>query len=301
MTIYPVMDIQRFCVHDGPGIRTVVFFKGCPLHCPWCANPESQTRKRSLFYDGQSCMGCGVCQASCPNGAISIEWKDNRSVPVIDRGRCRVCGSCGSKCPAGAVTYSGTIMTAREILDEVRKDADYYEASGGGVTLSGGEVFAMGEDLSELLGMLRAESLSVAVETCGQFAYDAVENCLDDVDLFLYDVKHVDRKRLKAVTGGDSTVIMGNLSRLLYAGKQVVVRIPVIPGFNHTLEDMEQIMKAVKALGVERVELLPYHTFGKGKYEKLGRRYEMGDVSMLTESDLEMYDGLLPSVMKMLI
>lgn len=293
MTIYPVMDIQRFCVHDGPGIRTVVFLKGCPMHCPWCANPESQSRKRVLLHDGKTCIGCGICQTSCPNGVIRMIQNGERQLAEFSREWCAACGICGSKCPTGAITYSGTAMTTSEILDEVRKDADYYKASGGGVTLSGGEVFAIGSGLSELLERFQEAGIPVAVETCGQFSYDTVENCMDDVDLFLFDVKHVDKQRLKMVTGGDTEVIMGNLKRLVLGEHKVIVRIPVIPGFNHTWKDMEEIIGTVKSLGVEQIELLPYHTLGKGKYEKLGRDYELGDTPMLSKKDLAVYQGLL--------
>lgn len=293
MTIYPVMDIQRFCVHDGPGIRTVVFLKGCPMHCPWCANPESQSRKRVLLHDRKKCVGCGICQDSCANGVIRMGMEEERRIPVFKRERCVACGVCGSLCPAGAIAYSGTAMTTGEILAEVIKDADYYEASGGGVTLSGGEAFYIGNGLSELLEQFKAAGLHTAVETCGQFSYDTVENCMDDVDLFLYDVKHVDKNQLKSVAGGDVEVIMGNLKRLVQGRRDVTVRIPVIPGFNHTKKDMGNIIGTVKSCGVERIELLPYHTLGKGKYEQLGRDYELGDTPMLTKKDLEVYRELL--------
>lgn len=293
MTIYPVMDIQRFCVHDGPGIRSVVFLKGCPMHCPWCANPESQSKKRVLLHDRKKCVGCGSCQTACPNGVIRMVAEGDKRLPDFSRERCAACGSCGSSCPAGTITYSGTAMTTPEILAEVKKDADYYEASGGGVTLSGGEVFAVGSGLLELFEQLKMAGFHTAVETCGQFSYHMVENCMDDVDLFLYDVKHVDKERLKIVTGGDTEVIMGNLKRLVGEGRNVIVRIPVIPGFNHTWEDMEEIIGTVKSCGVEQIELLPYHTLGKRKYEQLGRDYEPGDIPMLSKKDLEVYQGLL--------
>lgn len=289
MTIYPVMDIQRFCVHDGPGIRTVVFLKGCPMHCPWCSNPESQSRKRVLLHDTKKCTGCGACQSSCPNSVIGMKMDGGRRIAVFEREKCTACGSCGSSCPAGAITYSGTAMTASVILDEVRKDADYYNLSGGGVTLSGGEALSIGSELSELLKQFKAEGYHVAVETCGQFSYDAVENCMNDVDLFLYDVKHVEKERLNTVTGGDAGVIIENLKRLVKEGRKVVVRIPVIPGFNHTIKDMEEITETVKSCGVMQMELLPYHTLGKSKYDKLGRDYALGDTPMLSMEDLKIY------------
>lgn len=293
MTIYPIMDIQRFCVHDGPGIRSVIFMKGCPMHCPWCANPESQSRKRVLLYDRKKCVGCGSCQISCPKGVIQMTSEGGRSIPHFTREKCVACGCCGSSCLAGAITYSGTMMTTSEILDEVQKDSDYYRAGGGGVTLSGGEVFAGGRELPDLLEQLKIAGFHIAVETCGQFSYDMVEDCMDDVDLFLYDVKHVDKERLKTVAGGDMDVIMGNLKRLVREGRKVMVRIPVIPGFNHTRNDMEEIIKTVKSCGVEQIELLPYHTLGKGKYAQLGQDYELGDTPMLSKKDLGIYRSLL--------
>lgn len=288
MKTYDIMEIQRFCVHDGPGIRTVVFLKGCPMRCPWCANPEGRTKRRVLLYDESKCSACGLCYRVCEQQAIRMvpDGEAGRRVPHFIREACTACGRCGEHCPGGAISYSGIGMTEAEIMKELAKDADYYRATGGGITLSGGEVFSLGQDAASLIRSIKGEGYHLAVETCGQFDYGSVADVLPMVDLFLYDVKHADPQKLWDVAGGDVRVIFGNLKRLIQMGADVIVRIPVIPKFNYSIEDMTAIREAVTSCGVTQVELLPYHTLGKGKYKKLGMDYGMGDTPMLTQGDL---------------
>ena len=281
----PVMEIERFAVHDGPGIRSVLFLKGCVLHCPWCANPESQGGKPVLLHDAVRCVGCGACAQVCSNSAI--HWQEGQR-PLFDRTRCAACGRCVQQCLQSALSISGQSMTAQEIADILLRDRDYYVDSGGGVTLSGGEALLQGEALLPLLRILQQNGVSVAVETCGQFPTAVLEPLLPYLDLFLFDVKHADAAVLRAVTGGDADLIARNLDAIAAAGKQVVARVPVIPGFNHTPQAMEQILRFCIAHGITEVHLLPYHTLGKSKYAKLGLPYTL-TAPMLTKAEVQPY------------
>lgn len=276
-----VFEIERFAVHDGPGIRSVVFLKGCRLHCPWCSNPESQSAARQLMRDEKKCVGCGECARNCPNGAVS--WTPGER-PRVDRTRCRACGKCAELCPAGALSLCGEAMTAEQILNTVLRDRDYYEDSGGGVTFSGGEAVLQAPALVPLMAALEAEGIHTAIETCGAAPAENFAMVIPHTRLFLFDVKHSDADKLRAVTGADIEEVGANLSSAV-SGADVIARVPVIPGFNHTAEEMEGIFRFALAHGVRRADLLPYHTLGKSKYEKLGREYTI-DAAMLTKDDL---------------
>lgn len=276
-----VMDIQRFCIHDGPGIRTTVFLQGCPLRCPWCANPESQAIGRKLMHDGKKCVGCGACAAVCGANAVRMEGGG----PRFDRGACLACGNCASACPAGAITYSGRTLTARQVLETVLRDRDYYDNSGGGVTLSGGEPFAQFEDMLELLRLAKGSGLHTAVETCGQVPPDRFAQALDWIDLVMMDVKHTDAERLKAVTGADLAVILRNAAQV--EPEKLRLRMPVIPGFNE--DCIGAFFGIAQRLGVRNVHLLPYHTLGVNKYAALGRAYALDGVGMLRKEALAPY------------
>ena len=280
-----VMEVERFALHDGPGIRSVVFLKGCAMHCPWCANPESQSHKRQLLYDANKCVGCGRCAAVCPVGAITFTPGEK---PAFDRSRCTACGLCGEACPQSAIAYSGSLMAPEEIAALVLRDRDYYDQSGGGVTFSGGEPLLQVEALFPLLKLLKAEGLHLAVETCGHFPSAHLPPLLPYIDLFLFDIKHAHPATLRQVTGGDFALIEANLKAVLAAGKPVVGRVPVIPGFNHTPEVMGDIFALCARLGVTQLHLLPYHTLGKGKYARLGLPYTL-TTTMLSNEDLRPY------------
>lgn len=283
-----VMEIERFAVQDGPGIRTAVFLKGCEMRCPWCANPESQRRAVLLMHDGTACVRCGACARACPSGAVAFAAGE---VPVFDRARCNACAACARVCPAGAITYSGTWMTPEQIMQTVLRDKDYYAASGGGLTLSGGEPLLWGAALLPLLAMCRENAVSVAVETCGQFPPEHLPPLLPYLGLLLFDVKHADAEKLGRVAGGHSETILENLDAAVAFGVPVTVRIPVIPDFNHTQAEMAEIFRLIKAHGVRQAELLPYHTLGKNKYAKLGLPYTLG-APMLAPHELEPYRAL---------
>ncbi len=265
-----VFNIERFAIHDGPGIRTCVFLQGCPLRCQWCANPESQVRGVQLLHLDTKCSGCGRCAKECPNRAIVIQ--DGKA--VFDRGKCTRCGVCVKACLQQANQLSGKQMSLDEIRETVMRDADYYKTSGGGVTFSGGEAMAYAGELLELVQKLKESGISVAVETCGQTAWDQFKVLLPYVDIFLYDLKSLHSNVLKQYTGGDVKVITHNLERLAEScGEKIVLRIPVIPGVNFSKEDIEEMLCYARKLGIEKVDLLPYHTLGMVKYKQLGLEY----------------------------
>lgn len=282
---YNIMEIERFAVNDGPGIRTVIFFKGCPLHCPWCSNPESQSSRTLLMYDKDKCICCGECSKVCMQGAITFS---EGCPPVFNRLKCITCGRCGSVCLQKAITYSGTIMSVQDIIKTVLRDFDYYEQSGGGITLSGGEALQQGLKLMPLLTELKEHNLHIAVETCGQFSDKIIKDISPFIDLFLYDIKHTDSEKLNRTTGGSFDLIDRNLSEIIKLNRKVIARIPVIPDFNHSDIEINNILGYCVEKGIKEVDFLPYHNLGKSKYGKLGLVYTL-DHKMLTEQDLLPY------------
>lgn len=265
-----IFDIQRFSLHDGPGIRTTVFFKGCNLHCYWCHNPESQLSHNELQQYPAKCIGCGQCLLHCPKGALSRV----AGVIEIDRTLCDGCGICADVCCAGALVLAGRLATPASVMDTVRRDRAFYEKSGGGVTISGGEPLFQHEFLTELLNLCRAEGIDTAIETAGHVPWAWFEDVLDLTDLFLFDIKHADEARHRLGTGVGIELIRHNLEGLLRRKARVWVRIPVIPGFNADPADMGRIAGSLAHLqGIEKVELMPFHRLGTGKCESLGRTY----------------------------
>lgn len=279
--LYTITNIQRFATHDGPGIRTVVFFKGCPLHCPWCANPETWKREPELFHDDSLCTGCSRCVQVCPKQAVTVTGGKAR----VNRSLCNGCGKCTQACLNKAMEITGRSMSIASILEEVAKDDEYYQASGGGVTLSGGEIFA--QDPVPLLKALKERGYHTAIETEGAYDLEKLEQALDWIDLVYHDVKHCDPEKLKKVTGADAADIRKHLRFLKASGKPAVIRIPVIPGFN--LEDLEDIRTYVKDLGFTKIQLLPFHPMGKGKWQKLDRRYPYEQTPMMDKAQLESF------------
>jgi pyruvate formate lyase activating enzyme len=267
-----VFDIKRFSIHDGPGIRTTVFLKGCPLRCWWCHNPEGQARQPELFLRPERCIGCGACLEVCEHGAIS---QDGERM-VTDRACCTDCGVCAEVCYAEAREVVGREMTVVEVMDAIERDSAFYDQSGGGVTFSGGEPLTQPIFLGELLRACKAATLHTTLDTCGFAPWDIVESVRGDVDLFLYDLKLIDDVRHRKVTGVSNARILENLRRLSRKGHRIVLRVPIIPGIN----DDEETVHAIGAFAadlpsLERVELLPYHRIGQGKYGQLGKTCPM--------------------------
>lgn len=283
-----IFNIERFAIHDGPGIRTTIFFKGCPLRCPWCANPESQKKIKQLQYNQKKCVACGYCVRNCPNGAISL----NEERVVFSREVCQKCGACVKSCPSSALSFIGVNKEIDEIYAEVIKDKDYYMASGGGVTLSGGEAMFQPKAAKELLKRLKADGIHTAIETCGDVPTESFRELIEYVDLFLFDVKHINPEKVKNVTGGNLERILQNLSYIAnHKASEIVIRVPVIPQFNNEPEIITQIFELAQKNRIREVHLLPYHTLGIHKYGQLGMTYQMPEQGILKE-ELKPYANL---------
>jgi pyruvate formate lyase activating enzyme len=278
-----IMEIERFAIHDGPGIRTIVFLQGCPLSCSWCSNPESQKMGTHLLYMENKCIGCGRCYKSCPND--SIDFTDGR--PVFNRNKCIFCKNCAAICPQDAIKFIGEKISVAEIMEKVCRDKDYYYHSGGGVTISGGEPFVQCEGLIALLRRCKSEGLHTAIETSGQADTDKIKKALPLVDLFLFDIKHTDTHELKKETRADLELIWNNLRTITaFDAKKVIIRVPVLPGFNHKPDIIRKIYDLALELNIREVHLLPYHTLGKDKYKQLGMPYTFSCDRILTNNEL---------------
>lgn len=276
-----VFNIQRYSINDGPGIRTCVFLKGCPLNCLWCHNPESKCREPELSFSPAKCIGCGKCQQVCPRNCHS--FANGRH--LIDRVRCKNCGKCTRVC-VGALELIGKEMQASEIITEVCKDQPFYETSGGGVTFTGGEPFAQPEFLLTLLQEAKRQGLHVCVETCGFVRREALKQAIPYIDLFLYDCKETNPEQHKKFTGVDNKLILDNLDFISNLGKRIVLRCPLVPGYN----DRQEHLKAIAALankysGIIRIDVEPYHPLGKDKAESIGQIYQIQN-STITSKEL---------------
>ena len=280
-----IFNIQKFCVNDGPGIRTTVFLKGCPLRCPWCANPESQLERVQVLHDNAKCLHCGLCKEVCPSGAVSIT--DGRV--HTDQAACTACGACVRACPGHAKKIEGEQKTVQQVLDVVLQDRPFYEESGGGLTLSGGE-FMMQYDFSRnLLLAAKEESLHTCCETTGFTPLSRFNEIMHSLDTILFDLKHWDADTHLKATGVSNTLPLKNLKAAIEAGKDVLPRIPVIPGFNDAISDAEGFSMRLQEIGAERCQLLPFHQFGENKYDLLGMDYRYRNIPALHREDLENY------------
>ena len=279
-----VFNIQRFSIHDGPGIRTTVFLQGCNLRCFWCHNPESNPLQPVVQFFPDKCILCGMCVDTCPEGAQQIE--DGQR--LYFRELCQTCGKCVDECFSRALVMPAREMTADVVLAEVHRDRDYYNDSGGGVTFSGGEPFLQKEFLLELLRASKRAGLRTAVDTAGNIPFDWIMEALPYTDLFLFDCKGIDEPRHRAATGVSNQRILENLRKLGDGRARVWVRVPLIPDVNDRPEDIEQIAEFLAHLpGIEQVELLPFHHLGAGKYESLGLEYASQGLKPPTESQME--------------
>lgn len=265
-----LFDIQHFSLHDGPGVRSTVFFKGCPLACWWCANPESQSTAPQLLFFRNLCASCGACLAVCPQGALSLTEDGLR----MDRKACTGCGACVPQCRNNARQLSGKLMTVDEICTEVRQHWRIFQQSGGGVTCGGGEALSQAEFLHDLLKALHDEiGLHTCLDTCGMAPWPVLERILPYLDMVLLDIKHMDSGVHKAATRAGNETILANARALAKAKMPVLVRVPLIPGFNDTDENLHALGAFLKKNGLTEAELMPYHTLGLNKYAALGQTY----------------------------
>lgn len=263
-----IFNIQKFCTSDGPGIRTTVFLKGCPLKCVWCHNPESQSIKTDISYNAERCLNCGKCVARCPNHCHGIECGVHRYV----RADCKACQACvHPTCPA--MEAYGYEITPEAIIADVMKDSAFYQNSGGGLTLSGGEPLAQPEFCLSILKLAKEQGLHICMETCGFAKTEVLAEVAQYVDLFLFDYKETDSQKHKTFTGVDNALILQNLRFLNSIGKPIILRCPIIPTYNDTEEHFDGIAQIANDLkSIQRVELEPYHDFGLVKYKRLDRR-----------------------------
>jgi pyruvate formate lyase activating enzyme len=284
-----ILNIQRFCTDDGPGIRTTVFLKGCPLRCIWCHNPESQAKRHEIMYDSKKCVACGRCAAVCPRNCHSFDEKH-----AFGRELCIGCGACAEVCPAKALEIYGKCVTADEIYDEVKRDKVFYETSGGGVTISGGEPLFQPEFTAELLRKCRENGIHTAIETSGFADEKALLAVIEHCDLVLFDIKETDRKRHKQYIGVSLTPILENLKLINKNKIPLIIRAPIIP----TLNDREPHFNALKAIresmeSCRGVQIMPYHRVGSYKYELLDKKYICNDIFEPTKEMIEEWGNLI--------
>lgn len=277
-----VFHVQRYSLHDGPGIRTIVFLKGCPLRCRWCCNPESQGYEREISYVAGKCIGlreCGFCREAAPEGAVTFPEGGKAR---LDMGKCAFCLRCADVCPSKAIEVVGKSYGARELIDIVEQDAVFYQHGDGGLTVSGGEPLTHREFLLELLEEAKRRRITTAIETCGHADYGTLFEAAGYLDTIMYDIKSMDGRKHKEYTGKDNARILDNFKRLCedYPDLPKRVRTPVIPGFNDNREEIARIRSFLSGKPNVEYELLPYHSFGRGKYAALGREYPMGDAKL---------------------
>ncbi len=281
-----ISHIQRFCVHDGPGIRTSVFFKGCPLRCAWCHNPESWSQGRDLLYYPERCIGCGACQEVCPAKAHSVSGDRH----VFDRAYCTRCGVCSRVCHAQALTLSGRSITADEVMDEVLRDKPFYTRGGGGLTLSGGEPMMQPAFAVALAKQARAQGISVAIETSGYCDTAHLDTIAPHADLLLFDMKLFDPGQHRMYTGASNERILHNLFHLDSLGVKLVLRCPVIPDINLSSRHFAEIAQtAARLKHLSHIDLQPYHPAGLSKYRALGMSAAYAHPHALDPAQLEPY------------
>lgn len=268
-----IFNILRFSLHDGPGIRTTVFLKGCPLRCWWCHNPESQSFEPEVMYYQERCRLCGDCIAACPHGALSLDG----GIAVSDD--CEACGTCVEVCRANARLLAGRRMTVAQVMTEIEKDVIFFDESGGGVTFSGGEPLAQPQFLEALLRACRERRIHTALDTCGFAQLDLLLRLSALADVVLYDLKLVDAAQHIECTGVSNEPILENLKTLADARRPVIVRYPVIPGINDADEQLQKATQTLTRLGLRRLDLLPYHPTGAEKYRRLRMPYALPDVA----------------------
>ena len=292
MTKALIFDIQRFSLHDGPGIRTLVFFKGCSLQCQWCSNPEGISFEREIRQNKLRCAGCGSCLKVCPIGAVSAR----EDGIYIDRRVCDRCGTCVAHCGPHALTWWGEEYTVEELYARVKRDTPFYSTSSGGLTLGGGDPLLQNGPAVALLRLCRENGINTAVETAGNYPWQYLENAVPYCDTIHFDIKGWSPDVCQRCTGADNSTVLDNLrclDDLIVSGihkPALIVRLPIIPGYNYSVEDAGEIAVFLKGLkSLTKVELLPFHNLGEPKYKQLGKPYRFEGSQNLREKDVEEY------------
>lgn len=271
-----IFNIQKCSIHDGHGLRTLVFFKGCPLKCKWCANPESQNYEAEIMESPSKCIGCGLCMKVCPQTAISLKGDG----PRINRDKCMKCFQCVDTCYAEAKVKVGNKYTTEELFKEIEKDRIFYEMKGGGVTFSGGEPLTYPKELTAIAKMCREKGINVGMESCGCGKFDEFKTALPYIDSTFMDIKHIDNVKHRELTGSGNGLILENIRRIAEFGVPITIRTPVIPGLNDSAENIRGIAEFICSVPqIKEYELLPYHQFGINKYKAMGRPYELEKVA----------------------
>ena len=281
-----VTNIQGYSIHDGPGIRTVVFLKGCALECKWCANPECILPRPEIGFVKNLCTGCGKCAGSCVEHALAC---DEGQLPVITRERCTGCGKCSGACAYKALILYGKPMTAGEIFDVIKRDTIFYDASGGGVTVSGGEALLQPQLVRDLFEKCRQAGIDTCAETSGFVSTAAFEQVLPVTDRILFDLKIMDKEKHQKFTGKPNDSVLANARKAATSGVPLLFRMPLIPGVNDDALNIDDTAAFINSLGLTEklIELMPYHRLGKGKYDSLGKKYAMADLVPQTPEQVE--------------
>jgi pyruvate formate lyase activating enzyme len=282
-----ITNIQGYSIHDGPGIRTVVFLKGCGLECQWCSNPECISPHPEVGFIKALCTKCGKCAEVCPDGALVYE---SDKLPRIDRERCSGCGSCSSACSYQALVLYGKPMNVDEVFDAVNRDKMFYQASGGGVTISGGEPLLQPQFVCDLFEKCRQAGIHTCMETSGCASESTLRQVLPYTDYVLYDLKHMNSEKHRRYTSKPNDLILSNAEIVAESAVETLFRMPLIPGINDDIQNINETAEFLHELGNNalRIELMPYHQFGKGKYESLDRRYPLPDVLSPQQDEVEL-------------